>query len=562
MTRTTFRSAALMAGALMLMQLAPAQAYQKDLNNAGGSYDRLLSFDKSKYTTITVSIDGQSVPLRWYREVCYVARPIQMAATQPTLQGGTSTIANTGCGYQSMNIFVPERIANDQDTALYFAVNNGGWWASYVKASVTDGASYDSATSNAGAALKAGYVFIDVATRSRGVVAADGAYPGKSPAAVVDAKAAVRYLRLNDRAMPGSAERIVVNGTSGGGALSSILGASGNSKDYLPYLAEIGAAGIAQSRNTGQLAVRSTLRDDVLAVNAYCPITDLGNADLPYEWLFTVLETRRLVGRNPNPAGSAEIAAKFPAYEKSLNLRNADGKPLGADNMLETIRQEVAHAAETHMRAGGTIPDLGENFSVTSGGTTRTYVNDWIRVDATSRRVLSIDMTRYLAFVATQATLKAAPAFDQTGLTVTAGAGESNLFGTSSQKYVNFTEYSWDHNDVHNDGIGYDDTGLPWSSYVMRPDTIADGQAALVNPMNYIGSKADTAPYWYVRHGTRDRDTSFIISINLSRALAADAHVKDVNYRLAWDQPHAGNYDVPEAMQWIASVLRTASRAK
>ena len=139
-----------------------------------------------------------------------------------------------------MNVFVPESVAANQRTPIYFAVNNAGWATSYIRASVNAGASYNSATCNVGAALKAGYVFIDVANRSRNLLGADGSYPGKSPAAVVDAKAAVRYLRLNDTAMPGSAERIVVNGTSGGGALSSILGAAGNRPEYLPYLAQIG----------------------------------------------------------------------------------------------------------------------------------------------------------------------------------------------------------------------------------------------------------------------------------------------------------------------------------
>ena len=534
-----------------LLALAPAHAH----GDAAGAQDRLLAFDKSKFTTIHVSIDGQSVPVRWYKEVCYVARPTAMAATQTTLMGTATTIANTACGYQSMNIFVPESAANNQDTALYFAVNNGGWFASYIKASVLDGASYDSSTSNVGAALKAGYVFIDVATRSRGVVASDGSYPGKAPAAVVDAKAAVRYLRLNDALMPGSAERIVVNGTSGGGALSAILGASGNSADYLPYLQEAGAAGIAANG-------RSTLRDDVLAINAYCPITDLGNADLAYEWLYTVLDTRRTVGRNPNPSGSAELAAKFPAYQKSLHLRNADGQALTANTLLDTIRQEVARSAVAYMQAGGSIPNLGESFTVSSGPNTVSYKNDWIGVDNARKKVLAIDMERYLAFVATQATLKAAPAFDQTGLTVTASSGESNLFGSRHQAYANFTAYSWDHNDVHNDGIGYDDTGLTFARYLKQRDTVVDRQADLINPMPYIGSSADTAPYWYVRNGTRDRDTSFIISLNLSRALQADGKVRDVNYQLAWNQPHAGNYDVPEAMAWIASVLKKAGHGR
>jgi hypothetical protein len=544
------KTAAAAAAVALSMLTNLAQAH-----DSGGAYDRLLSFDKSKFTSITVTIDGASVPVRWYKEVCYVAKPVLMAATQ-TSMFGTTTLANPQCGYQSMNVFVPESAANNQQAGIYFAVNNAGWMASYVAASVSNGASYSSSTSNAAAALKAGYVYIDVGTRGRGIVAADGSYPGKSPAAVVDAKAAIRYLRLNDAVMPGSAERIVVNGTSGGGALTSIIGASGNSSDYLPYLAEVGAAGIDRNQH-------STLRDDVLALNAYCPITDLGNADLAYEWLYTVLNTRATVGRNPNPSGSAELAAKFPAYQKGLHLTAASGKALTADTMLEAIKQEVTRSAVTYLNAGGTIPALGESFTVTTGGptsSTATYKNDWISVDNAAKKVISIDMERYLAFVATQATLKAAPAFDQTGLTVTASAGESNLFGTKNQVYSNFTAYSWDHNDVAGDGIGQDDTALSFAKLVKQPATVVDEQADLINPLRYIGSDADTAPYWYIRNGTRDRDTSFIISLNLSRALAADKQVSDVNYALAWNQPHAGNYDVPEAMAWIAKVLKAVDR--
>ncbi|QBE63016.1 subtype B tannase [Pseudoduganella lutea] len=550
MHRNTTPLKAIAAGAAMLMALTACGS--DDGNQPTGVSDSALAFDSAKYTTINVTIDGVQVPVRWYREVCYVAKPTAVAATQATLGGSTTTIANTACGYQSMNIFVPESAAASNDTALYFAVNNGGWFASYIKASVTDGASFDSATSNVGAALKAGYVFIDVATRSRGLAAADGSYPGKAPAPVVDAKAAIRYLRLNDARMPGSASRIVVNGTSGGGALSSIIGASGNSPDYLPYLAAVGAAGI--DANGG-----STLRDDVLAINAYCPITDLGNADLHYEWLYTAFGTRAAVGRNPNPAGSAQLAAKFPAYQQGLKLTGSSGAALTADNMMDQIRQEVTRSAEVYMAAGGTIADLGEAMAYTSGAATRTYTNDWIDVDNATKKVVSLDMEKYLKFVATQATLKAAPAFDQTGMTITGASGESNLFGTASEKYSNFTEYGWDNNDVHGDGIGYDDTGISASRHFGLVTTPVMAQVKLINPMAYIGTTADTAPYWYVRHGTRDRDTAFTVSINLARALQADTGVQEVNYRLAWNQPHAGNYDVPEAMAWIAQTLKAAA---
>ena len=518
-----------------------------------GVYDSALAFDKNQYTSLTVTIDGQPMVVRWYKEICYVARPQLMAATQAGF-GGPVTIANPQCGYQSMNIFVPESAANDQKTAIYFAVNNAGWFASYVGASVTHGASYNSSTSNVGAALKAGYVFVNVGTRSRRLAAADGTSAGKAPTVVVDAKAAVRYLRLNDAVMPGSAERIVVNGTSGGGALASILGASGNSRDYLPYLDETGAAGI--DRNG-----RSTLRDDVFAVNAYCPITDLGNANTAYEWMYTVLGTRAAVNRNNDPAGSAEMAAAFPDYQRSLHLRNADGGRLTADNMVETLKAEVVRSAETFMQAGGTIKGLGESSTYAVGGVATTFVNDWLDVDNAAKRVVAIDMERYLRFVASQNLLKPTPAFDNSGVSsFPGGMGESTLFGTKTQQYSNFSEYAWNHNDLAGDGSGRDDTGYLWRDYVRLPQTSVDNQVRLINPLRYIDSQADTAPYWYVRHGTRDRDTSFTVSINLSRALQADRRVRDVNYRLSWDQPHAGNYDVPEAMQWIAATLQAAAR--
>ena len=556
-----FRGTAL-AGSLMLAAVtAPASvaaaAPAADRGRAADPQDAALAFDSAAYTTITVTVDGRPMNVRWYKQICYVANPVAAAAQQPGGPGGGSTtIPDTACGYQSMNVFVPESSFGDRRTPVYLAMNNSGWKASHLRASVTAGTSYNSSTSNVGAALKAGYVFVDVANRSRGLVGADGSYPGKAPAAVADAKAAVRYLRLNDVAMPGSAERIVVNGTSGGGALVSILGASGNSAEYDTYLAAIGAAGIDAKG-------RSTLRDDVFAVNAYCPITDLGNADIAYEWLYNILATRDSAGANPSPEAATAIADRFPAYERSLGLRDADGSRLTAATMLHTIEKEVIRSAETYLEAdpAHTIPPLGGTFEITSGApggppTTTSYVNDWIDLDAVTGKVRSVDMVKYLAFVATQATLKTTPAFDAVGVDGNTTSGtETDLFGPPSQKYMNYTEYSWNHNDVPGDGSGLDDTGLTWDRYTAKKSTTVDDQVHLINPMDFIDTGADTAPNWYVRHGTRDRDTAFTVSVNLGRALAADKQVENLNQQLAWNQPHAGNYDVPEAMAWIADVV-------
>ena len=95
--------------------------------------------------------------------------------------------------------------------------------------------------------MKAGYVIANVGCRSRFAGRnqdVDGNYIAHSPAQVVDVKAAIRYLRYNDAAMPGNTNRIIITGTSGGGALGVAIAASGNSPDYYPYLYELGAAGV------------------------------------------------------------------------------------------------------------------------------------------------------------------------------------------------------------------------------------------------------------------------------------------------------------------------------
>ncbi|WP_217129085.1 hypothetical protein [Streptomyces sp. AC558_RSS880] len=114
--------------------VAPAQSRGRAADPQGAA----LAFDSGAYTTLTVTVDGRPVDVRWYKEVCYVANPVAAAAQQPGGPGGgTTTIPHTACGYQSMNVFVPESAFGDQRAPVYLAVNNDGWMASYIRASVT-----------------------------------------------------------------------------------------------------------------------------------------------------------------------------------------------------------------------------------------------------------------------------------------------------------------------------------------------------------------------------------------------------------------------------------------
>ena len=127
--------------------------------------------------------------------------------------------------------------------------------------------------------------------------------------------------------MAGDARKIISNGTSAGGALSALLGTSGNAREYAPYLRALGA---------------TNATDDVFAVSAYYPITNLEHADAAYEWQFngvndyekidiSMLDYRvqRKTVRGTQTAEQIRLSDGlknlFPAYVNSLKLKNAQG---------------------------------------------------------------------------------------------------------------------------------------------------------------------------------------------------------------------------------------------
>lgn len=522
--------------------------------------DNALKFDASTFTTVTVTLDGAAMKLRQYK-VVYVAKPIKMGATLTTFN---TVPLSDPYAMQTMVISVPESMVSDQKTPIFFAVSNSGWFASPVATSITEGKAFvsTSGSDHVGAALKAGYVVVNVGTRSRGARAEDGTWVGKAPAPVVDAKAAIRYLRLNDSTMPGSAERIVMNGTSGGGGLTAAVAASGNHTDYLPYLADIGAAGVSGS---GSSAI-STLKDDVFAAVAYCPINNLGNADAGYEWEYTAVRndsnTAALGGlaysAGPQPAASAALAASFAGYVNGLGLKRADGSLLTDANLRATTQALMQEEIQRQIAKGTAVPPLGANFVTTRA----TVANDWLTLtgSGSTATVANIDYTKFVKYVATNQALKTVVAFDAVGVTGNKNAatgawnmtGETNLFGSNAQTYANFTEWTWLNNQVLGDGSGFDDVGGTWAQYLASSGNTLGKQLKLINPVAYLTATGSTpAPYWYVRHGMVDRDTAFAMQTVLYHAVRNNTAVRDVSFKYPYLVAHAGNYDVQEAFDWI-----------
>ncbi|WP_207621610.1 hypothetical protein [Vibrio ziniensis] len=75
----------------------------------------------------------------------------------------------------------------------------------------------------------------------------------------------------------------------------------------------------------------------------------------------------------------------------------------------------------------------------------------------------------------------------------------------------------------------------------------------MMNPLSFIKpDQQGIAPHWRIRVGTNDRDTSLAISAILATRLENADY--DVNYQLAWDRPHSGDYNLDELFTWIDSI--------
>ena len=153
-----------------------------------------------------------------------------------------------------LNIYVPEGAT--EQSPIFLREYVGGYMAAEARQPQAEDAT--------GRALQEGYVVVIPGVRGRNSVQGD-VYTGRAPKGLLDLKAAIRYLRRFDKEIPGNTERIITDGTSAGGAMSALLGATGNSKEYGELLKAMGAA---------------DERDDIFCAVCFCPITDLEHADI------------------------------------------------------------------------------------------------------------------------------------------------------------------------------------------------------------------------------------------------------------------------------------------
>lgn len=481
-----------------MFSLALAMFCSLWFHNADGQTKDPLVFPKDDFTVenkiVKTSSGEKHVTYLVYRHIPYVANPVDK-------------------DYQSLDVLVPVKIdgktADASNAPIFFEIGVGGYMSVKNAGNNTggqvDGRRGPSDNSNISSrselALAAGFIIVSPGCRGRDNRASDGAWYGKAPAAIVDLKAAVRYIRHNRGVLPGNTDHIVSVGCSAGGALSALLGASGNSLLYVPYLREIGAAVAA---------------DHIFGSACYSPITDLEHADGAYEWMFGTIPTRSgMVDQEL----SKQLKESFAAYQNSSNIKGKNGFGiLSADNYDEYLLQHFL------------IPSANKYLGNLSHTARKAYLaeNSWITSSEEGAAFSFSDYVRHIG------RMKDLPAFDDFNMR----QPEPDLFGNKTIAARHFTNFSLRQS-----------TGDQHAEIDSDLKTLVN----MMNAMYFIGqNNRDCADKWWLRNGTSDNHTSQTVMVNLATSL--ENMDKEVNARVFWDGGHCADDDPEGLITWIGTV--------
>ena len=476
-----------------------------------------LTFDINNYESMTGTVDNKEIKYRAFEYIPYVSNPIDI-------------------DQQYINIYIPEEYFNNgtvngynTQTAPIFMPNNvGGYMPSQPMAPKVENNKPNSALY----ALSRGYVVASPATRGRTNKASDGNFIGKAPAVIVDLQAATAYLHANDATMPGNAKRIITNGTSAGGAVSLLQGATGNTSDYQPYLQALGAA---------------TASTDVYASSAYAPITNLDAADMAYEWSYNGITSFNKVTMGQGELPQANVGGAPAQMQRSVQRVNLTNDDVAYSDLLKShfpdyvnnlqLRDRTGVILKLDKKGNGTFKQYVKSFIIDAANKAKSNGADLSRysfliLDKNTGLVKDIDWDAYNSFTSRS---KAPGAFDSRAN----DSGENSLFGTSTSDTNHFTITAALHDTTPNNDV-----------YVENAKIVT-----MMNPMNYLGSPSATnAKYYRIRYGTADSNTSVAIP------LIVGTRAQNLGYSVDMATPfgvdHAGDYDLQDLFNWMDSIVK------
>ncbi|WP_314395196.1 tannase [uncultured Abiotrophia sp.] len=405
---------------------------------------------------------------------------------------------------------------------------------------------------------------------------------GGAPWGVTDLKAAIRYVRYNKDVLPGDTDKIVSFGHSGGGAQSAVLGASGDSTLYNPYLEALGAAMKDKEGNP--------ISDAPYGTMTWSPITSLDYADAAYEWnLGQFADSNTRAEGTFTQALSQDLAKEYANYINQLGLKH-EGQALTLAESSEGIYTQGSYATYLEGVVNQSLNNFlaDTSFPYTSDGagpggstesvtyeTAQAYIDSlnaetqWVTYDAAANRAKISSLADFAKYVKTAS--KSVPAFDALDRSLAEnavfGVADTNelhfdqlvarLLKNNQAKYENLTDWTSQYvTDFESDLAKTDSLGK----------TIAERQD-LYNPMFYLTSAysgyqtSKPAPHWRIRSGLSQGDTALTVETNLALALENQANgaVKSVDFATVWGQGNTTAERTGHAsanfIQWVQEIV-------
>lgn len=555
----------------VLAQEANDQASSSQEATTVGQYS--LAFDNAAWQYDEIN------DIYWQVGVVYVANPASLDYETLGIYVPGAYLEATANGDGTYTASVKSDAQVGQFTAAtapyVLPVNTPGYNASQAPSWIADGiANY----------TQAGMIYLQPGIRGRDNTTDSQGQEvvGGAPWGVTDLKAAIRYVRYNKDVLPGDTDKIVSFGHSGGGAQSAILGASGDSTLYNPYLEALGAAMKDKEGNP--------ISDAPYGTMTWSPITSLDYADAAYEWnLGQFADSNTRAEGTFTQALSQDLAKEYANYINQLGLKH-EGQALTLTESSEgiytqgsyaTYLEEVVNQSLNNFLADTSFPYTSDGAG--PGGTTESVTYEtaqafidslnaetqWVTYDAAANRAKISSLADFAKYVKTAS--KSVPAFDALDRSLAEnavfGVADANelhfdqlvarLLKNNQAKYESLTDWNSQYvTDFESDLAKTDSLGK----------TIAERQD-LYNPMFYLTSAysgyqtSKPAPHWRIRSGLSQGDTALTVETNLALALENQANgaVKSVDFATVWGQGNTTAERTGHAsanfIQWVQEIV-------
>lgn len=374
-------------------------------------------------------------------------------------------------------------------------------------------------------------------------------YPGcrgideGAPSGVTDLKAAVRYLRYCNDINAGDADKIFTYGMSSGGAQSVLLGASGDSKMYDPYLEKIGAV--------------KGVSDSVLGSVSWCPVTSLDTGNAEYEWMMGCTRTGR---SKEEQSMSDKLAEAYAKYVNSAGFTDKNGKKLTLTESKEGIYQAGSYydyiKGEIERSLNNYLADLSDPKAAQEYVDSMNKDKKWIIYDKTANKAT---VTSIADFCNSCKRAKDLPTgFDQPD-------GQNNLFGYGDGKRAHFDKILSDILTELNSPYAAD-----YKADLAKKDALGytvEQRVNMYSPLYFLMESregyrtANVAKYWRIRSGIEQDTNSLTTEVNLDLALNAYDGVESVDFETIWARNHdlaeRDNGDsVTNFIEWINNCMK------